>query len=131
MQHDVTCPECGATMILRRTQKFKWKNGEGRLFYGCSEWPNCKAVHGAHPDGRPLGIPGDAETKKLRIAAHDAFTSLCSRRQWELDRNGKRGAYMWLGRELGIPEHEIADKCHIAMFDKDICRRVIEICEKA
>lgn len=62
-EHDVTCP-CGARMRLIWGEKFK------RWFYGCSEFPKCKNVHGAHPDGRPLGDPGDEETRRLRQALH-------------------------------------------------------------
>ena len=42
------CLECGASMMLRES-KFG-------LFYGCSTFPVCRATHGAHKDGRPLGI---------------------------------------------------------------------------
>jgi ssDNA-binding Zn-finger/Zn-ribbon topoisomerase 1 len=113
-------------MVLRRTQRFKWKNGEGRLFYGCSRWPKCDAVHGAHPDGRPLGIPADKATKAARVEAHDWFERVQKNREWE-----KRGSYIWLGRKLGIPEGEIVDNCHIAMFDAETCRKVVEICKQA
>jgi ssDNA-binding Zn-finger/Zn-ribbon topoisomerase 1 len=127
LQHDVTCPDCGAKMTLRRTQKFKWNNGEGRLFYGCSRWPKCNAVHGAHPDGRPLGTPGDAATKKARIEAHAALASLCERRNWKIGKSSeRRGAYLWLAQKLGIAE----EKCHIAMFDVETCKRVVEVCSK-
>jgi hypothetical protein len=111
--------------VLRQTQKFKWKNGEGRRFYGCSRFPACRGIHGAHPDGRPLGIPGNAETKLARIAAHAEFNALYIERCWN-----RRMAYSWLGQQLGLQKQEIGQKCHIAMFDIATCAKVVEICKR-
>lgn len=72
----VICPKCGAEMALRSTNKYLLKDGSPRKFYGCSRWPDCDATHGAHPDGRPLGVPGTDEDKKGRIAAHATFDAL-------------------------------------------------------
>lgn len=123
---EIYCPECGAAMVLRRSKRFTWTNGEGRLFYGCSRWPLCNAAHGAHPDGRPLGIPGGKKTNLARQQAHAMFDRLVKRRHWH-----KHGAYLWLGRRLRIPEEDIRNKCHIAMFDEEMCQRVVDICGKA
>lgn len=125
-QHDVHCPECSSLMVLRRTTKFLWNNGEGRLFYGCSRFPACKGIHGAHPDGRPLGIPGNAETKLARSKAHAQFDAVIAGRGWR-----RRGAYLWLGRKLGIAEDRIQEDCHIAMFDVATCAKVEVICKDA
>lgn len=127
----VVCPDCGAPMVLRETQKFKWDNGVGRKFYGCSRWPDCTSIHGAHPDGKPLGIPGDRATKQARIEAHAAFDAVREKRGWVGKGKQRAGAYIWLGRKLEIPEPEIRDKCHIAMFDIATCQRVVEICKAA
>jgi hypothetical protein len=63
------CPECGERMVLRASRY--------GLFYGCERFPLCNAAHGAHRDtGKPLGVPADAETKRARIRAHDAFDTL-------------------------------------------------------
>src|SRR4051812_16877242 len=59
------CPECGAVMNLRSSPKYKYRDGTDRPFYGTI--PACKCTHGAHPDGRPLGIPCNRETKDVRI----------------------------------------------------------------
>lgn len=129
-ERDVKCPECGAPMILRKTERFKWANGLARLFYGCSRYPQCVACHGAHPDGTPLGIPGDGPTKAARIEAHEWLGKVQESRGW---RPGKRdsGTYFWLGRKLGIAEEQIRDKCHISMFDVPTCARVVQICKDA
>ena len=93
----MNCPECGAPMILRKTNKFKTKDGKPRLFYGCSTWPNCNATHGAHPDGSPLGVPANAEVKKLRREAHILLENIFGK--WEsIEKDGKASMYAWLGK---------------------------------
>lgn len=130
----VICPDCGAEMTLRSTAKYKTRDGKDKMFYGCSRFPNCRAIHGAHPDGKPLGIPGNQETKAARIKAHAAMDKVVQERGWGKDAKdprARRGLYLWLGRKMGFEEREIAEKCHIAMFDVNQCQRVIEICVAA
>jgi len=81
------CPDCSADMILRDS-KFG-------LFYGCTNWPDCEAKHGAHPDGRPLGIPADKSTREARIHAHNVFDQLWKGKHRVMKR---RAAYAWLYR---------------------------------
>lgn len=124
VEQDLKCPECGAPMVLRQTQKFKWaKNGRGRLFYGCSKWPKCDGSHGAHPNGAPLGIPADKATKSARNAAHVAFDQLCLVRGWS-----KGQGYRWLGLQLGMPKDRIKADCHIAKFGIAECTLTVQAC---
>ncbi len=91
------------------------------LFYGCSRWPDCDATHTAHPNGEPLGIPGDKATKAARIRAHDAFDTL-----WKDNGPMKRGqAYRWMQKTLDLTP----DEAHIGRFDIPMCERVIEAVE--
>ena len=111
------CPEgCGGVMTL--------KDSRFGLFYGCSNFPRCKATHGAHPDGRPLGIAADKATKAWRIKAHDAFDQL-----WKgsTDKRARRRAYAWLRNHMNMTKEE----CHIGRFDTATCQRVIETCKGA
>jgi ssDNA-binding Zn-finger/Zn-ribbon topoisomerase 1 len=101
------CPECGSAMVLR-TSKFG-------PFYGCIEYPKCKAAHGAHADGRPLGTPADAVTKKARIQAHDAFDEL-----WKGGAMSRREAYAWMQRAMGLSK----DDAHIGKFTADQCDKL-------
>ena len=111
------CPEleCDGTLVL--------KDSKHGLFYGCNRYPACRASHGAHPDGSPLGIPANAETKKMRIAAHKAFDQL-----WKgpgpphFTRNK---SYKWLQKQMNLTK----DECHIACFDIPACQRVVELCK--
>jgi len=62
-------------MVLRTTTRFTYRNGSPRKFYGCSRYPLCEAAHGADPEGNPLGVPANKETKIARIEAHEKFDS--------------------------------------------------------
>jgi ssDNA-binding Zn-finger/Zn-ribbon topoisomerase 1 len=88
------------------------------LFWGCSRWPECDGTHGAHPDGRPLGIPADKRTKEARIAAHAAFD-----RWWKKRRMKRSDAYNVLRRSFGLSEEE----AHIGRFTIEQCVRLIAI----
>lgn len=90
-------------------------------FYGCVGFPVCRTTHGAHPDGRPLGTPGDAATKAARIRAHAAFDPL-----WKGGAAKRNEAYYRLSKALGITRKE----CHIASFDAAMCERVVEACAR-
>lgn len=112
-----TCPDCGAPMMLRETERFKTKTGSPRKFYGCSRFPKCMATHGAHPDGRPLGVPGNAETKAARGRAHAAFDAI-----WQDGRLTRHAAYAWLAAKLG-------GESHMGAMGVEQCERVVMLCE--
>lgn len=98
------CPECGEPMLLR--------NSKYGLFYGCSTFPQCKATHGAHKDGRPLGTPADKKTKQARIRAHDVFDEL-----WKDKHMSRSEAYEWMQDAMGLSE----DEAHIGKFTEEQC----------
>ena len=122
------CPDCGAPMTFRPTSKYG-------PFYGCSMWPACRATHGAHPNGEPLGTPATTAVKQARIRAHAAFDPLwkdAAHLYAESDlspgkiRRITRGrAYLWLGDNMGLT----SDECHVGMFDAAQCERVVELCQ--
>lgn len=109
-QPALTCPEpgCGAAMQLRPSRF--------GLFYGCVRFPTCRGTHGAHPDGRPLGVPASTETKQARIRAHEAFDRL-----WRSGRMDRRSAYHWMQQVMGLTSAE----AHIGRFDRDQCEQLI------
>jgi ssDNA-binding Zn-finger/Zn-ribbon topoisomerase 1 len=131
----VHCGECGARMVLR-TSRFKTLRGQARQFWGCSRYPDCKGAIGAHPDGRPLGVPGDRAVRDARIEAHAVFdklwknaTELPAYQGRELDdkakeiilRAARRRAYEWMRYQLQMSKSE----CHIASMGIEDCRRAI------
>lgn len=104
------CPECGADMVLRNSAAYS------RLFYGCVNYPECKATHGAHPDGRPLGVPANKETKQARIKAHEAMA------EWMSECGlSKSEAYAKLAESFGT-------EIHIAECDIEGCEKVTSFC---
>lgn len=109
MGEGVKCPECSADMILRNSKYGK--------FYGCSTFPVCQATHGAHPNGKPLGVPGNTELKLLRMKAHAQLESLFGK--WEtLTRKAKNKMYVWL--------KENTESGHVGMMGKEEVTKLLE-----
>lgn len=121
VEHQVTCPDCGAPMRLRRARR---SDLAGRLFYGCSMYPSCTSTHGAHPDGAPLGVPGNAATKAARIRAHAVFDQL-----WKGPRAvvSRGQAYAWLEQAMWLK----SGQGHIGAFNEAQCDQVIAVVEEA
>jgi len=103
------CPDCGQDMILKKS-----KYGP---FYGCAKFPSCRAAHGAHSDGRPLGIPANKATKRARIAAHKTFDML-----WDGDNPlmGRKDAYRWMQNAMDLSKED----AHIGRFSEEQCEQL-------
>lgn len=43
-------------------------------------------------------------------------------RLWKGGKMSRKSAYAWLAIKLGMPKN----KCHIGMFDVDLCERVVQ-----
>ena len=110
----LSCPDCGAAMELKPS-----RYGQ---FYGCSTWreTKCPGSHGAHPDGRPLGIPASKATKEARMRAHECFDRL-----WKSGAMARGQAYVWMQQALGMG----ADDAHIARFSIEQCDSLISAVE--
>jgi ssDNA-binding Zn-finger/Zn-ribbon topoisomerase 1 len=102
-------------MVLRETKKFQWNNGQNRKFYGCSRYPACTEIHGAHPDGRPLGIPATKEVRELRMAVHKVFD-----RQWQEGTMTRTLAYAMMSERMGR-------EFHVSNLDKKGCEEALKI----
>lgn len=100
----------------------KFSNKLQRKFYGCSKFPKCRAAHGAHPDGRPLGTPGNTETKNARIKAHNVFDQLWV--NYPKRKTGRKRAYFVLAELMGMTVEE----CHFGSFSVEQCEKAIKIC---
>ena len=88
-------------------------------FYGC-EGTHCDGTHGAHPDGRPLGTPGDNETKEARIQAHASFDKLWSGPDPLVP--SRKGAYAAMQKHFGITDVQ----GHISRMTKEQAKKVQE-----
>ena len=117
-QHLVICPECGSPMILKPS---KFKRG---YYYGCSRHPVCHGSHGAHPNGSPLGVPANAETKRWRIKAHEVFNRLYAfYPPGKMRRKARSQAYRFLQEIMDLSK----DEAHIGRFNIEQCQRLIEL----
>jgi hypothetical protein len=112
-----TCIECG-----RHTDK---ATGEAiyphrpdlrnKRFWLC----RCGAYVGCHSSTwRPLGYPCGPETRKARMAAHDAFDHL-----WRGGPMSRGDAYAWLGEVMRLPPEE----CHIGMMSEAQAREAARL----
>lgn len=106
--HVVACGDCGAPMVLRPSRF--------RPFWSCTRFPECRGTHGAHPDGRPLGVPANAATRAARIQAHAAFDSL-----WRSGGMSRSAAYRWLAKAMGRSE------VHMSGLSQPECDEVIRL----
>lgn len=113
-EYEVMCPDCGAMMELKTSTKFKYSNGEPKLFYSCSNYPSCKGSHGAHPDGKPLGKPASREVRELRIRLHELLAT-----RWDAHTaGGRRSQYDWMRFH--------APTTHVSEMDKDQIEQTIK-----
>lgn len=129
MKHpEVICPYCykpaafvtGAAVYPTRTDLAH------KHFYLCTP---CHALVGCHPPhgknrkiiDRPLGRLANAELRRAKRDAHDAFDPLWRERAFPTRSN----AYHWLSEQLGIPK----DETHIGMMDVERCKAVVEACQ--
>lgn len=121
VRHDLECPDCKEAgevvfMVFREVSKFG-------PFYGCPRYPSCKASHGAHPDGAPLGVPANKATKAARVEAHAWFDRLWKGKDGLMNR---RAAYSWMQEAMGMTP----EQAHIGNFDVPTCARLVELVKK-
>lgn len=128
------CPYCGGEAPLDHSTKV-YQGRDYGLMYICENYPQCDAYVGVHQEsGKPLGRLANKELRLWRGKAHSAFDELWKRKLAK--RRKERGnsypkyrargsGYKWLREQLGIE----AQDCHIGMFDVDMCKRVIQVCE--
>jgi ssDNA-binding Zn-finger/Zn-ribbon topoisomerase 1 len=100
------------------------RNSVYGMFYGCSNYPECKATHGAHKaTGEPLGIPADQATRKWRVKAHTIFDQL-----WNGENRiaTRHQAYHILMDIMAIHSAQ----AHIGTFTINQCQELIEKVEQ-
>lgn len=111
------CPYCGSAAVLKDSAAVY---GEPwGMMWVCGRYPACDAYVGAHKgSNRPLGTLANKALRESRRVAHGVFDPL-----WKSGAMSRDQAYAWLSAQLGVPP----EKCHIAMFTEEQCRRVVEV----
>lgn len=118
----VYCPYCGKRAEFVDSAEVYHGRSYG-MIYLCRP---CDAYVGCHEYGDgdvPKGRLANAELRRWKIAAHNAFDPLWMRGPFKRRRNA---AYAWLAEQMGLPKEET----HIGMFDVAQCKQVIQICKE-
>ncbi len=117
---EVFCPYCGKRAEFVDSAEIYHGRSYG-MIYLCRP---CDAYVGCHGNGKgdaPKGRLANAELRRWKIAAHNAFDPL-----WKYGsfRGRRNAAYAWLAEQMGLPK----EQTHIGMFDVAQCQQVIQIC---
>lgn len=120
---EVICPYCGKRAEFVDSAEVYHGRSYG-MIYLCRP---CDAYVGCHGNGKgdsPKGRLANAELRRWKIAAHNAFDPL-----WRFGpfRGRRNIAYAWLAEQMGLPK----EKTHIGMFDVAECQQVIQICKSS
>lgn len=116
---DPTCIECGATAKLVGGKAIYPHRPDlyGKRFWLCE----CGAYCGCHGiTARPLGNPCGPDTRRARMAAHEAFDPL-----WRSRKMGRREAYSWLSVQMDLP----SEQTHIGMMTRAQALAVVRHCQ--
>lgn len=114
----IKCPYCardaelvgGEVLYPHRRDLYK------RKFFYCQR---CNASVGINKvTGLPLGTLADSNLRKKRNNAHNVFDVL-----WKRKYITRSQAYRVLSEKLGIPP----EKCHIGLFNEELCEEVIRV----
>ena len=127
---ELKCPYCGGKAHLRDASSiyhsFKYK---GKMFV-CENFPKCDSYVGCHPNTtKPLGRMANKKLRTMKSKAHEYFDPLWKKRVFARKKSlsyNRTKAYQWLAEQLDLPE----SKCHIGLFDVDMCRKVMDVCSK-
>jgi hypothetical protein len=112
------CPYCKSRANLVTGLKIypHRKDLSDKFFYLCQP---CDAYVGCHPRSKtPLGTLANGSLRKLRAYAHEFFDPLWKNKIFKT----RTKAYKWLSEQMGTT----IDDTHIAMFNEEQCKKVIE-----
>lgn len=113
----VICPYCDCEAALVDSSVVYGKSYG--WMYLCEP---CGAYVGCHRGTtNPLGTPASEQLRHARRSAHTIFDPLWKDGVFK----SRKNAYRWLADELDLT----FDKCHIAMFDIEQCRKAVAACK--
>jgi len=112
------CIECGgkAKMVGGKRIYPHRPDLYDKLLFLC----DCGAYVGCHKGTtNPMGRPAGPETRKARMAAHEAFDPI-----WKSGRLTRSGAYQWLADRMGA----LPGQTHISWMTAAEAQRVVIYC---
>lgn len=122
----VTCDYCGREAELVDSAEVYHGRSYGLIWLcrPCWAWVG---VHESSKNHAPLGRLANSELRGWKIRAHAAFDPIWRARFMAGDGKTKARAeaYKWLAAQLEIPPRN----CHIGMFDVELCKRAVDVCE--
>lgn len=110
------CPYCKSSTRVVDEVFIYGRTYRDRLMICCKNFPQCDSYVGTHPDGEPLGRLANRELRSWKKQAHEFFDKL-----WKENKLSRDKCYEDLADHLGIPDKY----CHIGMFQKSTCIKVI------
>lgn len=116
-QAQLTCPDCGARLIL--------KEGKFGIFYGCERYheTGCRGAHNCRLPGVPAGIPANTETRALRKQVLNALEDLSTPKGNPNEGSpSSRYDWDWLSENLHLTRQEM----QVASLDKDGCLKILK-----
>lgn len=122
--HNLTCPFCNQPALYSATSKFLYGGRDYGSVYFCMCKPDGVYVGCHKGTSNPLGELCDSEVRLLRMECHklfdpywQSFTNLTKKQQNEM----RNTMYKNLAKIMKIEP----SKCHISMFDKQLCEQAI------
>jgi len=110
----MVCPRC--------KQKMKFIEEDEKFFYVCRNFPkHCDVTHMAYPDGRPMGKPADAVTRKLRALCHRKMDELILSKKGIDKRMAQRKIYDFLAVKMKL------SAVHFGSFNHQACKQAMSI----
>jgi hypothetical protein len=118
------CPYC-----LRSTAYIDSSFVYGKSFGKIYHCRKCRAYVGVHKGtDKALGSLANQELRVWRRKAHKLFDGLWQKKMSSgySKKVARRTAYLWLSGQMKTE----FERTHIAMFDVDQCKKVVELCSK-
>ena len=110
------CPYCKCSTRVVDEVFIYGRTYNNKLMIACKNFPQCDSYVGTHADGEPLGRLANKELRSWKKKAHESFDVI-----WRNKHMGRNAAYEELADFLMIPDKY----CHIGMFKKETCIKVV------
>lgn len=112
MTQTLQCPDCGARMNFVFCTKFM------RHFYRCQYFPTCRGSHRANSEGKPVGVPGNQQTRLARWLAHEMLAKVQGQLKFSTTE-----MYGYVADLMSLPESQ----AHLGKFTFQQCALLLRL----